>query len=221
MRTSSHLDWRNRLRETCAVLFSLYFAFLLVSGHDRGGSSWSVDLLYQYKLHFHPDQMHVLDDDYRLSGIGFALIWGAAIAVYLFGLLLRPFRKLNIVMLGLIGIVGVCGFPIVCLYAGGNHSFVFYLELILAMVFVFLFFRGSRSLSGKVGVALLTIHFALWSWLGGGYQLVGAWRILWPSWYWHTRLIWHWAWLLYPAFGLLLTLVWGGYLRESESKARL
>jgi hypothetical protein len=187
------------------LLLSVYLASLFISAHESAYvSSWSIRMLNYYS----PGSQHLADNHYRLGVTTFLLTWITAAVVLLAVRIARLFYAGRDLLRILTGALVVVGFPLAIFYSGGEHQLFLEVELGIATLCIVLASFRQWPLSSGLNALLLFLHFALWSFFGGGYRFVGGWYLFWPTWYWGTRVVWQYAWLFYPTAGFVLGVVW-------------
>jgi len=201
------------------LLLSIYLGLVIVALHDTaGGESWSISLYKFYMRHRHPGLNRLMDDDYHLAAATFFLVWAFA-GVFFLGLsLCRPGARASLGR-ALGGVVGVAGFPLVCIVQGERATFAIG-ELILALAVIGLFAYGKWPLSTLASIILLILHYLFWVRFAHGYRAVGGWYIFWPGWNWYwSRNSLQFAWLTYPLLGFCTVMLCVGRAGGSKESA--
>ena len=225
------LRTRKSVRHVHELMFSIYFSLLLILADDVS-SKW-VDnpgdrtpwVLHMKFLLTGDYRTHSLVADTKLR-LAFVFLWAvSALGIFL---LLRTLVRFSLTRSFLriaAGVIVVAGFPLI--FAYGCHTLLLLLllvEVVAALLCtVFYAYRNwpSRALWA---ISLAVLHFTFWSWCtwNGDYfppGWVGGVPLLWPG-YTLTWVTVKDPVLIYPWLGLLATLAWGLYVRQSEENGQ-
>lgn len=228
----------NHTRYAHELALSIYFPLLLIMVNavrsllHPASNSWVYGLALLIRRGRHP--LSYGDPALRFA---FVFLWaGAAIVMFLCLRMLARFSITDLFLRTFGGIVAVAGFPIAC----GYVSFLGYLRMLasfprallyayvphrwlavevlagMACVFLYAFWKWPAPAKAQWGLLLLGLHFAIWTWfvmLGAGSGHI----LLWPGYDW-TSLTREQPSLIYLLFGLLASLAWGLYVRQSRER---
>jgi hypothetical protein len=200
------------------LLFSIYFPFLLVSMDEtKGGVAWSTKLLIFYKSHQASSGRPM--EDYRSDIITFLLIWVSAVLIFCCVHLLGKLGIGKGFFFAVSGTVALAGYPLFLVYPSHRQLPFMYVELGITLVCGALAAMRIWPVSTPLSILLLLMHYALWSSIGGGHRSVGGWYLLWPSY--QNRQILQYAWIVYPVFGLGISLLCGVCIKDSAARVPL
>jgi len=203
--TDHHLLW---IRD---LLFSLYFAGLIISvdqapaGFDVVGRVRRLYVSYAY-----PGSVRGVDDFAGVRFTSFILVWllCALILVCLRLLGRSPARRLLSIF---VGTVAALGLPLAYLYTQTNRPLFLELELVIAAACILLYAHRNWPPPGLLTLALIVLHFGLWT---GFWSELGLF-VVWPGWDW-LWLRYELARMIYPLLGLAVTLVWAAVVERSS-----
>lgn len=205
---------RNRVRLIHEIAFSVYFPLLLIlvnsirSAQHPARPSW----INEFQLLIAGNK-----GAYSYYYLAFVILWVSSAAVLFFCLRLAARLSLSDVFLrSFAGLVAVLGFPVAVAYVtvpGYMHMFgsfpraILYayaphlwlgIEVAIALVCIFLYVFLKWPV--HLGLLLLVSHFLIWTALAS----LGREKSL----------------LVYPLFGFLASLAWGGYVNQSREGRR-
>ena len=181
------------------AFLSIFVSFTVISAHEAmRGESWSISLC-EFLFGKRDYSARLTFDDYRANACSFFLIWGCAISLFALLALFQRRTTLHKALLALSTVTSVLLYPLICVLQSNRQLFL-QLELVAAILLTVLFLTRKSPLGRLTNAIFLALHFAFWSWLGGGHLLPGGWYMFWPGWssYWKMA---EYAWLLYPFLG--------------------
>jgi hypothetical protein len=218
--------WKS-VRHIHELMFSIYFSLLLILADDVS-SKWvgnpgdRTPWVLRMKFLLTGDyRTHSLVADPKLR-LAFVFLW-AVLSLGIF-LLLRVLARFSLTRAFLriaAGVIVVAGFPLI--FAYGCHTLIFLLflvEAVAALVCTVFYACGNSPSSALWAISLAVLHFTFWSWCtwNGDYcspGWMGGVPLFWPG-YTLTWVTVKDPLLIYPWLGLLATIVWGLYVRQSE-----
>ncbi len=212
----------SRIRALHELLFSIYLPFLIISAHERApGGRWAVRLVSWAVSRGHLPKNVGMEDN-RIFFADFILLWLSVVLLFLILRLADKLLSMNFVLLDLAGAAYLIGYPLVLVGTVGHPMPFLYVELVIAALCTFFWTNKTWPVSNYGSFLLLLFHFVVWSRFGGGKTLDEvAWIAIWPPLYLDrgargiTQL--H-LWPIYPLLGLLSTLVWAKYFRQSPKR---
>lgn len=218
--------WKS-VRHIHELMFSVYFSLLLILADDVSSKwvdtpgdriPWVLRLKFLLTGDYHTHSL-VADPGLRLA---FAVLWaGSALGIFLLFRILTRLSLTHAFLRIATGIIVVAGFPLIFIY--GCHTLlvlVLLVEVGAALACIIFFAYRDWPSRAPWAISLAMLHFAFWSWCtwNGDYfspGWVGGVPLFWPG-YTLTWITVKDPLLLYPWLGLLATLAWGFYVRQSR-----
>jgi hypothetical protein len=210
------------LRLAHEVLFSIYFALVIVSVNQFRPIAWWVRVESLYAVYLSDRYgveraAHSNHSDLILTG--FLMVCALAAVIFMILRLLGLFPRLQNAIWAFAGAVIIAGLPVLEWSRGVNRLPYLGAEVLIISACAVLYALGRWPVSAPLNIFLLVSHWSLWAWVTwGGY--LPSWYLFWPVWKWHglMRDRWH---LVYPIFGLCCGIAWGLYVHRLSKQARL
>jgi hypothetical protein len=220
MNLMSNSQGAKRIRLLHELLLSIYFPLLIFSVHEREpGGRWAIRLVYWAVSHGYLRKNVGIEDD-RIFYADFLLVWSLIVFLFLVLRLIAVLFRTQVVLHVFAPVVALLGYPLALLYVRQDLRLFLYFELGATALCALLWAYRRWFVSARVSFALLFLHYLFWATLGGGPSLrTASWIAIWPSWYLRpgaSGIFTSNLWLVYPVLGILSSLLWAAYFRQSE-----
>jgi hypothetical protein len=209
-------------RGTYELLFAAYLSALIMSVEEMRDFSWSTSLRLLMFSHFHPTALRPIDDPHRDRLIAFILSWLLFALIFLLLRLVARFSLKSAPWQTVAGIVALGGFPAAVLYRGYGNRILLVSMIILSVFCALLYvYQGWRA-SWRVCIAFLVMYFAISTWVAwhswNTFPL--AFFLLWPGLDWILG-TYYWAQNIFLLLGLVFSITWAIYVRETTGQQSL